>query len=90
MFEFQWLYICLEEKDVVKIYGNRWNIEIIFKVSKNLPKLEKEFKKVNFDMMISHISIVFTKYIMLECLKKANNDFRYGSTNLGITRYLMR
>ncbi|WP_278197979.1 hypothetical protein [Peptoanaerobacter stomatis] len=41
-------------------------------------------------MMISHISIVFTKYIVLECLKKANNDFRYGSTNLGITRYLMR
>lgn len=54
----------------------------MFKVSKDLLKLGKEFKIVNFDMMISHISIVFTRYMVLEYLKRANNDFRYPTTNL--------
>ena len=36
---------------------------------------------VSFDMMISHISIVFTRYMILEYLKRIQEDVRYGRTN---------
>ena len=64
--------ITVEEDEILRIYGNRWSIEVMFKVSKDLLKLNKEFKTVSFDMMISHISIVFTRYMILEYLKFVN------------------
>ena len=74
-------YITVEEDELLRIYGNRWSIEVMFKVSKDLLKLNKEFKAVSFDMMISHISIVFTRYMILEYLKRIQEDVRYGRTN---------
>ena len=73
--------ITVEENEILRIYGNRWSIEVMFKVSKDLLKLNKEFKTVSFDMMISHISIVFTRYMILEYLKRIQEDVRYGRTN---------
>ena len=73
--------ITVEEDEILRIYGNRWSIEVMFKVSKDLLKLNKEFKAVSFDMMISHISIVFTRYMILEYLKRIQEDVRYGRTN---------
>ncbi|EHL19405.1 hypothetical protein HMPREF9628_01485 [Peptoanaerobacter stomatis] len=61
--------ITVDKEDILKIYANRWNIEVMFKVSKDLLNLNKEFKAVSFDMIISHISIVFT-YTILEYIKK--------------------
>lgn len=51
-------------------------IEVMFKVSKVLLKLNREFKTISFDIMISHISIVFTRYMILEYLKRIQKDVR--------------
>jgi transposase, IS4 family protein len=61
--------ITVDKEDILRIYANRWSIEVMFKVSKDLLNLNKEFKAVSFDMIISHISIVFT-YMILEYIKK--------------------
>ena len=53
----------------------------MFKVSKVLLKFNREFKTISFDIMISHISIVFTRYMILEYLKRKQKDVRYGRTN---------
>ena len=62
--------ITVDKEDILRIYANRWDIEVVFKVSKDLLNLNKEFKAVSFDMIISHISIVFTRYMILEYIKK--------------------
>lgn len=69
--------ITVDEKEIVRIYGNRWSIETMFKVSKSFLKLNKEYKAVSIDMMISHISIVFARYIILEYQKRIHSDYRY-------------
>jgi len=56
----------LSDAEIIRIYGNRWSIEIFFKASKSLMKLENEFQGRSYDMMINHITIVFTRYIILE------------------------
>lgn len=70
--------ITINEEEIQRIYANRWNIEVLFKASKNILKLENEFQSVNYDMLIAHITIVFTRYIILEYLKRTNNDMRYS------------
>ncbi|MGP1597881.1 hypothetical protein [Peptoanaerobacter stomatis] len=62
--------ITVDKEDILRIYANRRDIEVVFKVSKDLLNLNKEFKAVSFDMIISHISIVFTRYMILEYIKK--------------------
>ena len=47
--------ITVDKEDILRIYANRWDIEVVFKVSKDLLNLNKEFKAVSFDMIISHI-----------------------------------
>ena len=43
----------------------RWDIEVFFKTTKSLLKLEKEFQSRSYDALISHTTIVFTRYIVL-------------------------
>ncbi|MGP1412142.1 MAG: hypothetical protein ACTTKD_09960 [Peptoanaerobacter stomatis] len=62
--------ITVDKEDILRIYANRRDIEVVFKVSKDLLNLNKEFKAVSFDMIIYHISIVFTRYMILEYIKK--------------------
>ena len=64
--------ITIDKEDILRIYANRWDIEVVFKVSKDLLNLNKEFKALSFDMIISHISIVFTRYMILEYIIKKN------------------
>lgn len=75
----EWLVVLstklsLSEAEIVRIYGNRWSIEVFFKASKSFMKLGTEFQGRSFDMMISHTTIVFTRYIILEWLRRNKND----------------
>ena len=54
----------------------RWSIEIFFKVAKSHLKLGNEFQGRSFDMMISHTTIVFSRYLILEWERRENNDER--------------
>lgn len=75
----EWLAILstdttLSDEEVVRIYGMRWDIETFFKCSKSLLKLAKEFQGRSYDSMISHTTLVFTRYILLEWNRRNEQD----------------
>jgi len=69
----------LPDDEIVRIYGNRWSIEVFFKATKSFMKLGTEFQSRSFDAMVSHTTIVFTRYIVLEWIRRNQNDQKtYG------------
>lgn len=71
--------ISLADAEIVRIYGNRWSIECFFKASKSFLKLGTEFQSHNYGAMVSHTTIVFTRYIILEWIRRNQNDQKtYG------------
>ncbi|MDN4076067.1 hypothetical protein QYF49_24315 [Fictibacillus sp. CENA-BCM004] len=44
----------LSDEEIIKIYGIRWDIEVFFKTTKSLLKLQKEFQTRSYDSLISH------------------------------------
>lgn len=77
----EWLAITstdlsLDDKEIIRIYGMRWGIEVFFKASKSLLKLGTEYQGRSYDMLIAHTTIVFTRYILLEWERRHNQDSR--------------
>ena len=69
----------LNEAEIVRIYGNRWSIEVFFKASKSCFKLGTEFQSRSYDALVSHTTIVFTRYTLLEWIRRNRNDQKtYG------------
>lgn len=69
----------LSDAEIVRTYGNRWSIECFFKASKSFMKLGTEFQSRSFDAIVSHTTIVFTRYIILEWIRRNRNDQKtYG------------
>lgn len=69
----------LDDVEIVRIYGNRWSIECFFKSSKSFLKLGTEFQSRTYDAMVSHTAIVFTRYTILEWIRRNQNDQKtYG------------
>ena len=68
--------ITLEEEEIIRLYGIRWDIETFFKCTKSLLQLGKEFQGRCFDMLISHTTIVFARYIMLSWQHRQQGDAR--------------
>lgn len=66
----------LSEQEIIKIYGMRWDIEVFFKTTKSLLKLQKEFQGRSFDSLISHTTIVFSRYIVLSWQNRCSTDSR--------------
>ena len=77
----EWLVILssdlsISSQEIVRIYGNRWSIEVFFKSIKSFMKLGTEFQGRSYDMMISHTTIVYCRYILLEWLKRDEHDMK--------------
>ncbi len=77
----EWLVILstdqsIDASEIVRIYGMRWGIETFFKSTKSLLKLAKEFQGQSYDMTISHTTIVFTRFILLEWERRHHQDHR--------------
>ena len=71
--------LSVSDAEIVRIYGNRWSIECFFKASKSFLKLGTEFQSHNYGAMVSHTTIVFTRYIILEWIRRNQNDQKtYG------------
>lgn len=75
----EWLAILstdlmISDEEIVRIYGNRWSIEVFFKSAKSFMKLGSEFQGRSYDMLISHTTIVFCRYILLEWLRREEKD----------------
>jgi hypothetical protein len=68
--------LTLSDQEIIKIYGMRWDIEVFFKTTKSLLKLQKEFQSRSYDALISHTTIVFTRYIVLSWQNRCNTDQR--------------
>jgi hypothetical protein len=77
----EWLAILstdctLTETEIIRIYGMRWDIEVFFKATKSLLKLQKEFQGRSYDALISHTTIVFSRYILLSWQNRCSTDDR--------------
>lgn len=76
-------YLCiistdtvLDEKEIIRIYGKRWDIEVFFKVCKSYLHLSKECRSISYDAMTAHTAVVFTRYMMLSVENRESNDER--------------
>lgn len=64
----------LSDAEVVRNYGNRWGIEVFFRATKSLLCLGDEFQGLSYDMTVSSTALVFTRFILLEWLRRKKND----------------
>lgn len=77
----EWLAILstdctLSDQEIIRIYSMRWDIEVFFKTTKSLLKLQKEFQGRSYDSLISHTTIVFARYIVLSWQNRCSSDQR--------------
>lgn len=68
--------IALSDDEAIRLYGNRWSIEMFFKSSKSLFRLCNEFQTRNYDSALAHTALVFTRYMVLEWIRRKDNDQR--------------
>lgn len=64
----------LSDEEIVRLYGNRWSTELFFRACKSLLNLGTEFQGLSYDMTVSSTAIVYTRYILLEWLRRKKND----------------
>ncbi|SDE68341.1 putative transposase ISC1217 [Paenibacillus sp. UNCCL117] len=77
----EWLAIlttdlALTVEDIIRIYAVRWDIEVFFKCTKSLLRLQKEFQGRSYDLLISHTTIVFSRYMLLAWQHRQSTDAR--------------
>ncbi|MBF0556761.1 MAG: transposase, partial [Nitrospirae bacterium] len=68
--------VTIDDEEVVRIYGKRWDIEVFFKMCKSHLQLAKEFQGRSYDAMVAHTTIVCCRYIMLAMEKRNSEDNR--------------
>ena len=68
--------MALDEKEIIRIYGKRWDIEVFFKTCKQMLKLESECRNLSYDALTAHVAIVFTRYMLLSVEKRLNENDR--------------
>ncbi|CAG7659042.1 IS4 family transposase ISDha5 [Paenibacillus allorhizosphaerae] len=68
--------LTLAVEDIIRIYAIRWDIEVFFKCTKSLLRLQKEFQGRSYDLLISHTTIVFSRYILLAWQHQQSTDAR--------------
>lgn len=68
--------ITLDNEEIVRQYGKRWDIEVFFKMCKQHLKLVKEIQIRNYDGLIGHTSLVMARYNMLSLFQRQRVDQR--------------
>ena len=64
----------ISEEEIIRIYGKRWDIEVFFRACKSYLHLVKECRSLSYDALTAHVSIVFTRYMMLSVTQRCNTD----------------
>lgn len=64
----------LTDREAIRTYGNRWSIEVFFRATKSLLCLGEEFQGLSYDMTVSSTALVFTRFILLEWIRRKSND----------------
>ncbi|SEO47200.1 Transposase DDE domain-containing protein [Paenibacillus sophorae] len=78
----EWLAILstdltLSAQEIIRIYRIRWEIEVFFKCAKSLLRLQKEFQGRSYDLLVSHTTIVFSRYILLAWQHRQSTNQRF-------------
>lgn len=68
--------VNLDENEIIRIYGKRWDIEVFFKVCKSYLNLSRECNSLSYDAMTAHTAVVFTRYMMLSLESRESSDTR--------------
>ena len=68
--------LSLREEEIIALYGKRWDIEVFFKVCKNILRLGKEFQCRSFDSTCALVAVVFIRYMKLAVDNRENRDDR--------------
>lgn len=68
--------LTLVPEEIIRIYRMRWDIEVFFKCTKSLLRLQKEFQGRSYDLLISHTTIVFARYMVLAWQHRTSTDAR--------------
>ena len=66
----------LDDEEIIRIYAKRWNIEVLFKISKHYLKLDTELESRSFESLYAHCAIVFLRYLMLAYENRIAEDNR--------------
>ena len=66
----------LSDEEIVRIYGKRWDIEVFFKMAKHHLNLEREVQLRDYDGLVAHTSLVFTRYMFLALQQRFHDDPR--------------
>ena len=66
----------ISEEEIIRRYGDRWNIEVYFKTCKQYLKLQKECNSPSFDAFTCHLTIVAVRYMILSVQQRSNTDDR--------------
>ena len=64
----------MSNEEIIRTYRNRWSIELFFRAGKSLLDLGTEFQGLSYDMTVSSTAIVYTRYILLEWMRRKKND----------------
>lgn len=67
--------LSLEENEIIRLYGKRWEIEVFFKVCKSYLQAQQGMS-LSYDAITAHTAVIFTRYMMLSLESLESNDIR--------------
>lgn len=68
--------VSLSEKEIIELYGKRWDIEVFFKTCKSVLNLTGECRSLSYDSMCAQTAIVFTRYMFMAVAIREEKDAR--------------
>ena len=66
----------MDENEIIRQYGKRWNIECMFKCCKQYLHFGKDFQAPSFEAQNAQIAIAFTRYMMIAIEQRESEDYR--------------
>ncbi|MGZ1340395.1 IS4 family transposase [Lactobacillus delbrueckii subsp. bulgaricus] len=68
--------MTIDENEIIRIYGKRWDIEVFFKTCKSFLKLGTEYHGLSYDALTAHTAFVFLRYMFMSVEKRDDEDDR--------------
>jgi hypothetical protein len=68
--------MTIDENEIIRIYGKRWDIEVFFKACKSFLKLGTEYHGLSYDALTAHTAFVFLRYMFMSVEKRDDEDDR--------------
>ena len=66
----------MDEDEIIRQYGKRWNIEVMFKCCKQFLKFGKDFQSPSFEVQNAQIAVAFARYMLIAVEQRESEDYR--------------